>query len=80
MDGKTASTSDAATGLTRESLLGLIGHPANDRLRELWKLLTYHSYSQSDLEIMRKEILASLSARAMKHQADEKDEDDLRQM
>ena len=68
---ETSSTPSRATSLTREYLLGLIGTPANDRLRELWRLLMHYSFKQSDLEIMRGEILAAMSARAIKRQIEQ---------
>lgn len=71
MDGKTIGASDGARGMTQSQLLNLIGAPSNDRLREIWRLLVHYKYNESELEILHKEVLGSMSKRALRKEAGE---------
>jgi hypothetical protein len=65
MDGTPTSTA-APGGINQADLLHLIGAATNARLRELHRMLSWYTYTQQELKILREKIWATLPKRAKK--------------
>ena len=65
MDG-TPTNPPAPGGINQADLLALIGAPTNEKLRHYHRLLSWYTFTQMELKILREEIWAAKSKRAKK--------------